>query len=191
MISKETLGKRLREIRQRQKLTLKDVESVSGLSSTHISEIERGMTSPTIGALIRIAHALRKDASYFIEERMLEEVCITSEQDRPTENLPCGDLPTGSGIEPLSRGVLGGRICSHEVSLEPGAIVELGWLSRGQDVCFYCVEGKVQMRVGSQQMMMVQGDSVHGCLPGPPRIAATENLGGRMLVISDPGADSR
>jgi type IV pilus assembly protein PilB len=55
-------------------MTLKNVETLSGLSSTHISEIERGMTSPTIGALIRIAHALKKDPSYFIEERKLIEV---------------------------------------------------------------------------------------------------------------------
>jgi DNA-binding XRE family transcriptional regulator len=191
MISKETLGRRLREIRQRQKLTLKDVESTSGLSSTHISEIERGMTSPTIGALIRIAHALRKDASYFIEERKLEEVCITSEQDRPSEALPCGAVAPGAGVEPLTRGVLGGRVCAHEVAIEPGGSVDLGWLSRGQDVCFYCIEGKVLMRVGSQEMALAQGDSVHGALQGPPRIMTAEKLGGRVLVISDPGADSR
>ncbi len=191
MISKDALGKRLREVRQRQNLTLKEVESSSGLSSTHISEIERGMTSPTIGALIKIAHALRKDASYFIEERKLEEVCVTCDQDRPSEALPCGEVVTGGGIELLSRGVLGGRICAHEVALEAGGSADLVWLTRGQDVCFYCIEGKVQMRVGPQEMVLTQGDSVHGALPGPPTLSAMEHLGGRMLVIADPGADSR
>jgi DNA-binding XRE family transcriptional regulator len=191
MISKDALGRRLREVRQRQNLTLKEVESSSGLSSTHISEIERGMTSPTIGALIKIAHALRKDASYFIEERKLEEVCITSDQDRPAKPLPCGNDVAGGGVELLSRGVLGGRICAHEVALEPGGNADLTWLTRGQDVCFYCIEGKVQMRVGPQEMVLTQGDSVHGALPGPPSLSAMEDLGGRMLVIADPGADSR
>ena len=191
MISKEALGKRLREVRQRQKFTLKDVESASGLSSTHISEIERGMTSPTIGALIRIAYALRKDASYFIEERMLEEVCVTSDNDRPTESRPCGVLDTGAGIQHLSRGVLGGRICAHEVALDPGGAVELGWLKQGQDVCFYCLEGKVELHAGPQAMALGRGDSVHGALPGPPRFTATADVGGRVVVIADPGADSR
>lgn len=191
MISKETLGKRLREVRQRQKMTLKDVEGVSGLSSTHISEIERGMTSPTIGALIRIAHALRKDASYFIEERKLEEICVTSDEDRPNGLGPEDAVSSRGRIDHLSRGVLGGRICAHEVTLEPGGEAELSWLARGQDVCFYCLEGKVQVTVGPQQMVLNQGDSVHGALPGPPNLSTTQEIGGRLVVIADPGADSR
>lgn len=191
MISKEALGARLREVRQRHKLTLKDVEELSGLSSTHVSEIERGMTSPTIGALIRIAHALRKDASYFIEERKLEEICVTSDEDRPNECLPSGMIMTQGAVDHLTRGVLGGRICAHEISLVPGGSADLSWLTCGQDVCFYCLEGKVQIRVGQQEMMLTQGDSVHGALLGPPMITASDELSGRVVVIADPGADSR
>ena len=70
MITKEALGKRVRDVRTRGKMTLKIVEGRSGLSSTHISEIERGMTSPTIGALIRIAHALGKETiAEYVESR--------------------------------------------------------------------------------------------------------------------------
>ena len=84
MVSKELVGTRIRQARLGQRKTLKDVEAASGFSSTHISEIERGRTSPTIGALIRIANALDKDPGFFIEERELDEVCITSPENRPT-----------------------------------------------------------------------------------------------------------
>ena len=51
------LGRRIRRIRQEKSLTLKQIEAKVGVSATHISEIERGKTSPTIGALEKIAAA--------------------------------------------------------------------------------------------------------------------------------------
>ncbi len=189
MISKETLGRRVRDVRQRQKMTLKDVEGVSGLSSTHISEIERGMTSPTIGALIRIAHALGKDPSFFIEERELEEISVTSDGERPAECYSNGahgtEVERGS-LEALTRGILGGRICAHELNLDPGGSADLTWLRVGEDVCFYCVEGKAGLSVGKQQMMLTPGDSVHGALPHAPRVDAGADVGCRLLIIEDP-----
>lgn len=191
MISKEMLGKRLRDVRQRNKLTLKDVENLSGLSSTHISEIERGMTSPTIGALIRISNAMRKDASYFIEERELEEVCVTTEDGRPADGSPTQAKVSHGRIEHLTRGVLGGRISVHEVVLEPGGSADLPWICDGQDVGFFCVDGKIRLVIGRQEMQMLPGDSVHGSLHEPLKLRAGEDLGGRIVIIADPRADSR
>ena len=62
-----SLGKRLRRIRQERGLTLKQIEAKVGVSATHVSEIERGNTSPTIRALERIASALGVAPSYLID----------------------------------------------------------------------------------------------------------------------------
>lgn len=189
MISKEDLGRRVREIRQVQKLTLKDVESISGLSSTHISEIERGMTSPTIGALIRIAHALRKDPSYFVEERELDEVTVTSEHDRPQGREAGKATLERAALDRLTPGVLGGRICAYEARVGAGGMIECGWLREGHDVCIYCLEGKLTVRAGDQEMSLTPGDSIHGVLPGSPTISAGPDLDGRFLLVSDPRGD--
>ena len=55
------LGERLRRLRFARNLTLKEVEAKAHVSATHLSEIERGKTSPTVGALVRIARALGED----------------------------------------------------------------------------------------------------------------------------------
>lgn len=190
MITNEVMGRRLREVRCQLELTLKNVETLSGLSSTHISEIERGMTSPTIGALIRIAHALKKDPSYFIEERKLDEVCVTSEGDRPAELIPKDVRIENGRIESLTRGVICGRIRSYELRLEPGGRAELSWLHEGHDACFYCIEGKTSVRIGSLATEMSPGDSIHGPLSGVPVIEADRMSAGRMVVILDPREES-
>jgi len=191
MISKEQLGKRIREVRQRADLTLKEVERLSGLSSTHISEIERGMTSPTIGALIRIAHALQKDPSFFVEERKLDEVCVTTPGDRPRDARAIECEANGGSVEPLTRGVLGGRICVQEIAIEPGGSVELKSVRTGQDCCLYCAEGSFRLRSGTQEMRLMAGDSVHGQAPGRIELTAEPGGEGRLILISDPGADCR
>ena len=49
----------LKEIRLEQKLTLKQLERLSGVSDTHISDIENKRTIPTICTLCRLAKALQ------------------------------------------------------------------------------------------------------------------------------------
>ncbi len=82
MITKEDLGNRIRLVRKQRTFTLKDLERVSGFSATHISEIERGKTSPTIGALVKIAKALGKETSYFLEEEQLSEIAVVRRNER-------------------------------------------------------------------------------------------------------------
>ncbi|MEZ4648509.1 MAG: helix-turn-helix transcriptional regulator [Candidatus Eisenbacteria bacterium] len=120
MLDKEKVGHRIRQVRTEQQKTLRDVESASGFSSTHISEIERGRTCPTIGALIQIAEALDKDPSYFIEERELQEIVVTNPGRRANVDPNVFDIEgTGILLESLTPGILGGRLIIMEMILEP------------------------------------------------------------------------
>jgi transcriptional regulator with XRE-family HTH domain len=74
MPTKAELGKRVREERLKQSLTLKAVENLSGVSATHISQIERGITWPTVNALGKVAGALKKNMSVFLEDVELPEI---------------------------------------------------------------------------------------------------------------------
>lgn len=82
MPTKEEVGRRIRMARFHRDLTLKDVANRSGMSATHISEIERGKTSPTIGALQRIASALDERPAHFVEERDTPLAVLTRKEDR-------------------------------------------------------------------------------------------------------------
>ena len=52
------LGNRIRELRQTRGLTLQQLSSRTGLSSSMLSLVERGKTSPSIGSLVAISSAL-------------------------------------------------------------------------------------------------------------------------------------
>lgn len=51
----------IREVRKRKKITLNELAKMTGISKSHLSNIERGEKEPSISMLIRIALALRID----------------------------------------------------------------------------------------------------------------------------------
>jgi len=187
MVSKELVGTRIRQTRLGQRKTLKDVEGASGFSSTHISEIERGRTSPTIGALIRIADALDKDPGFFIEERELEEVCITSSENRPTLTPGLELEGHGARLDSLTRGILGGRLLAFEINLDPGAETTVRRLPENGDICFVCLEGNCSMLLGRELVPFPAGSSLHVCVEEVDlTLRGAEDSRCRLLVCLDP-----
>lgn len=61
-----TLGTRLSQLRQQSALTLKDLSTLTGLSISHLSDIEHGRVEPSLSALGTIAKAFNMSASLFL-----------------------------------------------------------------------------------------------------------------------------
>jgi transcriptional regulator with XRE-family HTH domain len=157
MITKEDLGARVRGIRKERGLTLKQLESSSGFSATHISEIERGKTSPTVGALLRIARALEKDPSYFLEEERLSEVAILRAGRRP----PLPEERTQAGGEYLSPGIPGGRLNAYLLRLDAGDARTVLYEAHAGEEAFYVLQGRIEVTLGERRLTAGPGDSVH------------------------------
>lgn len=187
MLDKEKVGTRIRQVRTEQQKTLRDVESASGFSSTHISEIERGRTCPTIGALIQIAHALEKDPSYFIEERELEEVAVTNPGRRaPVDPRLFDVVGTGIVIESLTPGILGGRVEVFELVMEPGAKGTVQQPIAGADLCAVCLEGSFEVEIAGRRLAFERNDSAHANFEGGFTMANRGAVPARVLFILDP-----
>jgi transcriptional regulator with XRE-family HTH domain len=54
----QAIGARVRELRSQRQLTLQALADMTGLSASLLSLVERGKTSPSIGTLVSVAHAL-------------------------------------------------------------------------------------------------------------------------------------
>ncbi len=58
MVSAELVGNVLTELRKAKGMSQEVLSGLAGLDRTHYSKIERGLRSPTIDTLFKIAHAL-------------------------------------------------------------------------------------------------------------------------------------
>ncbi len=157
MITKEEIGRRIKKMREEQHLTLKNVEAKAGISATHISEIERGKTSPTIGALIRIANALGKDPAYFIEDQELGDVSFIALEDR--KQTKCERAPGFKEV--LTNSIPSGKIGSQLITLSPADSDDIDLHSHEGDEAVLVLKGKVRFKIDGKIHEMSEGDSIY------------------------------
>ena len=84
MIKKSAeFGNKLRLVRERKNMTLKDVAGKAGVSESLISQIERNRVSPSIDTLIAIANTLDIDLEYLFKDlKHDKDVSIVKPEDR-------------------------------------------------------------------------------------------------------------
>ncbi|HEX9642115.1 MAG TPA: helix-turn-helix domain-containing protein [Candidatus Krumholzibacteria bacterium] len=159
------LGRRIKELRQKKNLTLKEIEARVDVSATHVSEIERGKTTPTVGALSKIAMALDVEPSYFLAA----DTTLQAELRRPKERSHIDFTDDGFSVAPLSASVRGqdlsaGLVC-WKVNCQNGG----RHLREGEHFALI-LEGGITLDVGGQRHELAAGDSFHFRAGLEPRI---------------------
>ena len=156
------VGSRLKRLRGDRGLTLKDLEAKAGVSAAHLSEIERGEASPTLGSLSRIAHALGTSAAFFFEENELGEISHVSAKDRVHEAMGGkGTRRDATAIERLTAGIAGGRLRVRRVELAPGSAYRAEPHAHAGSEAILVVRGCVRVDAAGTQLDLGEGDAVH------------------------------
>jgi len=184
MLTKQELGRRLRIARFERNLTLKEVANRCGMSATHISEVERGKTSPTIGALQRIAAALGERTSYFVRDENLPQVSLTKKESREavfwtdTEGQPMRAEVVSKGIPRGYMQVMSKTAPAGHRSAGRALVAE---------AVFICVRGTARMTLGGESHVLRDGDTLQARLDDG---FSCENIGDDenevMLVLASP-----
>ncbi len=165
IVGTEELGLRMRKVRLERRMTLKQVERSADLSATHLSEIERGRTSPTIGALVRIARALGRDTSFFIEREERNDV-VQVGRDQASRIT----LSPGVEASVLTRGIPGSHLFAYRMTLTPGAgrHGEFRLAAReaiDDQAVYYVRSGEAISRFGDDdEVRLAPGDGVQAAL---------------------------
>ena len=75
-----TVGKRIKEIRKKKKLTLRELSKKADISISFISDIENGRSNPSLERLKSIAAALDTPVSVLLGESVSDEVSEKGEE---------------------------------------------------------------------------------------------------------------
>ena len=67
-MSKPIMGDRIKEIRKKRRLTQERLAEKVGVSLEHISEIERGLSTPSMPLFIRLLEVLDASADYLLRD---------------------------------------------------------------------------------------------------------------------------
>lgn len=152
------IGRRIRAVRAERHLTLRQVAAQARLSATHISEIERGHTTPTVGALVRIAAALGREPHFFLEAEWLPEVSIVRKAEAKRVGFP--EISAGRA-EALTLGIPGGRFTCARLVLDPHGTAPAPAATVHGEVGGYVLRGKVRIHFGDEVLALETGDGFH------------------------------
>ncbi len=150
------VGGRLRRLRLAKAMTLMDLQSAAGVSTAHISEIERGHTSPTIFTLERIATALGIDVAELLSPERDEPVAVVRGADRTTVAIADGVV-----MEPLSTGRRTTSLSAFHVRLAPRACARPRPGRHYGEEIVEMESGRLLVRSASDVIDLAGEDAVH------------------------------
>jgi transcriptional regulator with XRE-family HTH domain len=156
MPDKMELGERIKQFRLDQSLTLKDVEKRAKVSATHVSEIERGMTSPTVGALEKIANALGTEPEYFLQRDPSPDVSVV----RRGERRSLVDEAWGATLNRLCTGVRVSEISLLEITLKPGFDANRP-ADLHAEIFVHVRDGEIEITIDNVIYPLGAGDNLH------------------------------
>ncbi|MDR3511803.1 MAG: cupin domain-containing protein [Caulobacteraceae bacterium] len=173
-----TVGSAIRDRRRRLGLTLQALAKSAGLSAPFLSQLERGLASPSLVSLTGIATALGVDINYFISV------------PKPRHVVRRGAAPEiiETGI-PVEYHRLSGK--HEERKMEALLIIVPGNLSapvaqREGEGFWYVLEGELQVTMGGESFVLGPTDSAHFDQRHPYTIANPGPTPARILWVGTP-----
>ncbi len=153
----DQVGLEIRDLRKSRRITIKQLSEVTGLSIGHLSEIERGLASPSVKALHDIAAALGVNISWFFHNAdavdQVERDVVVRSSNRRTLNFSSGITD-----ELLSANLRG----SLELLLsrfEPGSSSGAEPYTHTGEEAGIVMQGVLELWVSDRKFVLKDGDS--------------------------------
>ena len=167
-------GRRIREMRKRRGLTLKEVAEATGYTIGHISQIERDLKSPSLVALRKIAACLNCSEVWLImddselsaksseEGKKSKESYLMRKENRIPMKIPEIDVSysifTPSKLPNAQEAQMTGLI----VRLKPNTWVTEKMISHGNyDESLLLLKGELELRIDNSTYMIYEGYSFY------------------------------
>lgn len=152
----QEIGRRLRDIRTRLKLSQRQLARQSGVANATISQIEAGKLNPTVSMLKRVLDGIPINLSEFFGDEFEPESQVFFRKDELTE-IADGDVSfrqVGSNLATKAVQMLQERYA-------PGAGTGRHAIVHEGEECGIILSGRLQVTVGEQTTVLRAGDAYY------------------------------
>lgn len=174
MVENKRLGNKIRKLRISKGMNLTVFAKKIGKTPSYLSQVERGMASPSIMALREIAKALNVPMFYFLIDDRKQSI-IVRKNKRKVLQFSKSHLT----YELLSPDV-SNRIQMIRTRIEIGASSCSKPLSHESEECTLVMEGKMKIEIGDDFFVLEEGDSIYYLASIPHKITS---IGNKDLII--------
>lgn len=165
------VGQRIRDLRRTRAMSLETVAVRADLSIGFLSQIERGLSSPSLRVLATLADVLGVGIAGLFgageNTSAVPDAVVTRERQRPELNL----WRTGISKQLLSPAGSDGRLNLFLVHLEPGGSTGDELYTHDGEEAGLVIEGRMKLTVDAESWTLKSGDSFRFASRRPHRFS--------------------
>lgn len=152
------IGKKVRDLRNEKKMTLKELSEETNLSTGFLSQLERGLTAVATDSLEEISHALGVDLSYFFKApKAKRKVVLRSYEKEVFQVESSGVIIYHLTQNPEDKAMLPRLIELLPINSEE----EIDVYSHEGEEFIYVLEGVLTLLINNEQHELFPGDTAH------------------------------
>ena len=149
----QSIGKKIRSLRRKRGLTLKQLGIETGLKPSYISEIEKGETFPPVSVILQLSKALEVDSSLLLkEERRDAKKRSLEDYQKRTESYAYVNLTP----EAMHKHLKAFKVFIDPMSEHKG----VSYQHPGEEF-IYVLKGKIEVKIGDNSTKLGEGESIH------------------------------
>jgi len=154
----QNIGDRIRTLRKENHFSIKKLSEMSGVSPAGIHKIETNRMVPTITVLLKLAKALNKRISYFVEEgEAPREVELIRKRDRKRLHSSRAHVWTENLAGSMEDGLLTGILCTIEPEGNSG---REKMSHRGEEMVLV-LDNAIEFKIRNKIYPLSKGDCLH------------------------------
>ncbi len=158
------IGRRVKDLRQKQSFTLQDIAAKTGLAKSLLSEIESGEIVPHVSTLLKLAKVLNVGMAAFFENGAVsEKISVTrrGERVRIKRRPHHHEGEVDYTYESLETRKPGKHMEPLLVEFMPMEIPEMVFTSHEGEEFHYVLEGKLEFRTDDRVEILEPGDAIY------------------------------
>ena len=168
------LGRRIREIRHKRKMTLNELAAKTDVTASYISQVEREIIEPSLSSLRKIAVALGVPLFTFLHTDTVDPVVVRANERRKL------DLPESSIVYEFVTPMVSDQKVEPKMeiiyfTLEPKSWTSEENITHEADECIFVIEGELKVYLEDADHHLKAGDSIY----------IKENIGHRFYNPTD------
>jgi transcriptional regulator with XRE-family HTH domain len=146
------VGKRIKSVRTRKKMSLDQVANDTGCSIDYLKRVETGKEMPPVGTLLQIARALQIDSGFFLKERSETRKARSKAFSKRTADYAYFTLTPGAENKHLK---------AFRIQIEARKDHKgVGYQHEGEEFV-YVLRGEVEIAVGEHINRLGPADALH------------------------------
>ena len=154
---KRIIGKKLKETRLKNDMTIQELAVSSRVSSNMISRIERGLTIPSVEILMKLANTFGMSINFFVENASTGSTVVVT---RKGEGEPIFFFEDKHQINSLSHGLRDPSFAVFYDTLEKDCSSGEGGMVHTGEEFAQVMSGKMVFFIEGEEFLLEEGDSL-------------------------------